>query len=86
MADFGLKFIFDIQKDLVLVPDIVDVIYTSICKIATKPLIEAQEVPEAPAEGEEDGSEERVAKIKEANAAAEVENAKYAKLQSKISI
>lgn len=86
MADFGLKFIFDIQKDLVLVPDIVDVIYTSICKIATKPMIEAQEVPEAPAEGEEDGFEERVAKIKEANAAAEVENAKYAKLQTKISI
>ena len=49
-------------------------------------MIEAQEVPEAPAEGEEDGFEERVAKIKEANAAAEVENAKYAKLQTKISI
>ena len=37
MADFGLKFLFDIQKDLVLIPDIVDVLYTSICKIATKP-------------------------------------------------
>lgn len=86
MADFGLKFLFDIQKDLVLVPDIVDVVYTSICKIATKPQIEAQEIPEAPAEGEEEGFEERVAKMKEDNANAEIENAKYAKLQSKISI
>lgn len=86
MADFGLKFLFDIQKDLVLVPDIVDVIYTSICKIATKPMIEQQEVPEAPAEGEEDGFDDKVAKIKEDNANAEVENAKYGKLQSKISI
>lgn len=34
MADFGLKFIFEIQKDLVLVPDIIEAIYRAICRIA----------------------------------------------------
>ena len=33
MADFGLKFIFEIQKDLVLVPDIIEAIYRAVCRI-----------------------------------------------------
>lgn len=86
MGDFGLKFLFEIQKDLVLVPDVVDVIYSTICKIATRTPIEQQAVPEAPEEGQEAEFDDLVAKIKEENANAEVENAKYAKLQSKISI
>lgn len=67
-------------------PDVVDVIYTTICKIATRKPIEQQEVPEAPAEGQEADFDELVARIKESNANAEVENAKYAKLQSKIQL
>lgn len=51
MADFGLKYLFEIQKDLVLVADVVDCIYSTICKIATKKPIEKQEVPEAAPEG-----------------------------------
>jgi hypothetical protein len=62
------------------VPDVVDVIYGTVCKIATKEPVAMEEVPEAPAEGEED-FDEKVARIKEANAAAEAENAKFAKLQ-----
>lgn len=41
MGDFGLKFMFEIQKDLVLVPDVVDAIYGTIVKIATHPKVEA---------------------------------------------
>ena len=44
------------------------------------------EVPEAPAEGEEADFDDKVAEIKEANANAEAENAKYAKIQTKILI
>jgi hypothetical protein len=81
MSDFGLKYLFEIQKDLVLVPDIVDVIYTSVCKIATRKKIEDQEIPEAPAEGEDQGEfDDKVTKMKEDNANAEIENSKYDKL------
>jgi hypothetical protein len=77
---------FDISKELVLVQDVVDVIFSTICKIATRKPLALLDVPEAPAEGEEDGFEEKVAEIKEANANAEAENAKYAKIQSKVLI
>ena len=40
MGDFGLKFLFEIQKDLVLQPDVVDVIFSTVCKIATRKTIE----------------------------------------------
>lgn len=53
MSDFGLKYMFEIQKDLVLVPDVVDVIFSTVCKIATKKIVDPQEVPEAPAEGQD---------------------------------
>jgi hypothetical protein len=43
-------------------------------------------IPEAPADGQEADFDEKVAEIKEANANAEAENAKYAKIQSKIMI
>lgn len=86
LQDFGLKYMFDIQKDLVLMPDIIDSLFATICKIATRIPIEKQEVPEAPAEGEEAGFDDKVAEINEANANAEIENAKYAKLQQKVVI
>jgi len=34
IADFGLNFMFDIQKELVLNPDVIEVIYRAICKVA----------------------------------------------------
>ena len=34
MADFGLRFVFELQKDLVLVPDIIEAIYRAVCRIA----------------------------------------------------
>lgn len=39
MADFGLRFVFELQKDLVLVPDIIEAIYRAVCRIAiAKPI------------------------------------------------
>jgi hypothetical protein len=35
MTDFGLQFLFEIQKDLVLSNDVIEVIYKTISKIAS---------------------------------------------------
>jgi len=43
ISDFGLKFMFEIMKELDLSVDVIEVLYTAICKIATKK-------PEEPAE------------------------------------
>lgn len=34
IADFGLNFMFDVQKELVLNPDVIEVLYRAICKVA----------------------------------------------------
>jgi len=89
ISDFGLKFMFDIMKELDLQVDVIEVIYTAICKIATKKPEEAAEllvVPEGAEEEEKDRIEEENTKIKEANEMKEKENAKIAKLQTKIII
>lgn len=36
LVNFGLKFIFDISKELILVADVIDSIFATICKIATR--------------------------------------------------
>ena len=36
MADFGLKFLFDCQKDLVLSTDAIDTVYKGLCNIALR--------------------------------------------------
>lgn len=68
LVDFGLKYMFDISKELVLVADVIDVIFSTICKFAIRKTAEIKEIPEAPAEGQEENFEEFVAAIKEANA------------------
>jgi hypothetical protein len=83
MADFGLKFIFEVAKDLVLVPDVIDNVYRAICKIATRKPVAAQEIPEIPEDADDDKRDviqEEIEKVKEANEALEKENAKYAKM------
>jgi hypothetical protein len=83
ITDFGLKFMFDIMKELDLQVDVIEVIYTAICKIATKKPEEPAEllvVPEGAEEEEKDRIEEENSKIKEANELKEKENAKIAKL------
>jgi hypothetical protein len=74
---------FDIMKELDLQVDVIEVIYTAICKIATKKPEEPAEllvVPEGAEEEEKDRIEEENSKIKEANELKEKENAKIAKL------
>jgi len=34
VADFGLNFLFDMQKELVLSADVIEVLYRAICKVA----------------------------------------------------
>lgn len=34
IADFGLNFLFDVQKELVLSTDVIEVLYRAICKVA----------------------------------------------------
>jgi len=34
IADFGLSFMFDVAKELVLSPDVIEVLYRAICKVA----------------------------------------------------
>jgi hypothetical protein len=36
IADFGLNFMFDVQKELVLSNDVIEVLYRAICKVATQ--------------------------------------------------
>ena len=36
LGDFGLRYMLDITKDLVLAPDIIDGIFSTVCKIATR--------------------------------------------------
>ena len=75
----------DITKDLVLAPDIIDGVFSTVCKIATKQPIEMQEVPQAPAEGQDPAAfESDVQDITASNEQAQVENEKYAKIQSKV--
>ena len=46
MADFGLSFMFDIQKDLVLSADIIQVLYRAVTKLATSEPAALIPVPE----------------------------------------
>ena len=49
LADFGLKYMLEITKDLVLAPDIIEGGFSTICNIATRKIIEIQDVPSSPA-------------------------------------
>jgi len=43
----------EITKDLVLAPDIIEGVFSTVCNVANKKMIEIQEVPSAPAEGQD---------------------------------
>lgn len=53
LADFGLKYMLEITKDLVLAPDIIEGVFSTVCNVANKKMIEIQEVPSAPVEGQD---------------------------------
>lgn len=61
-SDFGLGFLFDVQKDLVLNADFINILYRVIAKVVKTKLRETVPVPEMPqpdAEGNEPAEEEK---------------------------
>lgn len=70
MADFGLSFMFDIQKDLVLSADIIQVLYRAITKLATSepaPLLPIPEATEGMTEEEKEALPDQIEKVNAEN-------------------
>ena len=89
LADFGLRFMLDIQKDLVLSTDVIEVIFSTIAKIATAKPIPMQPLPEIPddaPDSEKQTINESIEHIKVQNEVLEKENKNLEKLQTKVSI
>lgn len=89
MADFGLSFMFDIQKDLVLSADIIQVLYRAVTKLATSEpaaLIPVPEEQEGMSEEEKEALPEQIERIRAENEQIEKDNARAAKMKTKISI
>ena len=87
MADFGLRFLFEIQKDLVLSNDVIEVLYKAVCKLAMKPPTPMHPVPEATEDMDAAAKEElaeTVEKVKADNEAIEKENAKSEVIKKKV--
>lgn len=58
MADFGLKFIFDCSKDLVLSTEAVDTVYKGLCNVALRKQKEMTPIPEIDDTVEDEKKEE----------------------------
>jgi hypothetical protein len=89
IADFGLNFLFDIQKELVLNPDVIEVIYRAICKVAMQKPKELLEIPTIPDDADDDKKEEiqeQIDETKKKNEEIEKENAKIARIKTKVTI
>lgn len=57
IADFGLRFMFEISKDLVLLPEVVDSIYRAITRIILAKPKALQTVPDLPEDADEEAKE-----------------------------
>lgn len=60
ISDYGLRFFFDVMKDLVISKEVVEVFYQAIIKIARTKMLPIEPVPEMPgpdAEGNEPSEE-----------------------------
>lgn len=58
IADFGLNYLFECQKELVLNPDVIEVIYRAICKVAMQEPTPLVEIPVIPDDADEDKKDE----------------------------
>lgn len=58
IADFGLGFLFEVQKELVLSSDVIETVYRALCKVALKKPKELTAIPEIPDDANEDDKEE----------------------------
>ena len=89
IADFGLNYMFDVQKELVLNPDVIEVIYRAICKVAMQDPVPLQELPVIPDDADEDKKDEiseQIEEVKKKNEDIEKENAKIARIKNKVQI
>lgn len=95
MSDYGLAFMFDVQKDLVLNQEFTSILYKVIGKIVktkTKETVPIPEMPQPDADGNEPSEEDKAnsqKKIEEAskhNQDVERFNEEVMKMQSKIKV
>lgn len=89
MADFGLKFMFECSKDLVLNTDAVETIYKGLIGIATQKAQEFIPIPEITSDMDEEKKDEindQIEKIKGDNEQIEKDNILIEKIKKKIII
>lgn len=87
IADFGLNYMFDVQKELVLNPDVIEVIYRAICKVAMQEPVPLQELPVIPEDADDDKKDEineQIEEVKKKNEDIEKQNAKIARIKNKV--
>jgi radial spoke head protein 3 len=79
IADFGLSFMFDAQKELVLSPDVIEVVYRAICNLAMRQPQKLLVIPTIPEDADDDKKEEiheQIEDFKKKNDEIEKQNAK----------
>ena len=84
LADFGLQFLFEVQKDIVLAQDVIDIVFRSLCKAALMKPRQPLPLPEMPDDADDDKRDElneQTEKIKAENENIEKENAKIQRLK-----
>jgi len=89
LTDFGLSYLFEIQRDLCLSADIIDVVFKAVTKIATQHAHEPEELPIVPEDADEEQKaafEEEEVKIKERNVMVEAENKKIEQIKTRVQI
>jgi hypothetical protein len=59
LNSFGLKFILEVQKDLVLSTDVIELVFNAFCAIALRKQAEPKEIPTVP-EGADDEEKTKI--------------------------
>lgn len=89
MADFGLKFMFECSKDLVLSPEAVETIYKGLIGIACTKPTEMIPIPEITSDMDDEKKDEindQIEKVKADNEQIEKDNLIIEKIKKKIVI
>ena len=87
IADFGLRFMMEVKKDLVLSQEVIDVVFKTVTKICVEQPKAMVDIPLKPDGLEGDAEEDFNAKIEEVkaeNEKATKENAQQAKIKAKV--
>jgi hypothetical protein len=89
IADFGLSFMFDAQKELVLSPDVIEVVYRAICNLAMRSPVKLLAIPSVPEDADDEKKDEineQIEDFKKKNDEIEKQNAKIARMKKKVAI